>query len=80
VVNISFEAIRCSAREFRVYAYGRPDNTWSEVRISRWQQIPPDVRNAQRAVLYTDYFCPARKAIETAEEGVRALRRGSRFP
>jgi hypothetical protein len=76
VLNISFEGIRCSTRQFRVYAYGRPDNTWSEARISQWQPIPPDTRNAQRAVLYGDYFCPTRDIIGSAEEGVRALRRG----
>jgi hypothetical protein len=76
VLNISFEGIRCSTREYRVYAYGRPDNTWSETRSATWQPIPPDMRNAQRAVLYVDYFCPARGIIRTAEDGVRALRRG----
>ena len=76
VLNISFEGIRCSARQFRVYAYGRPDNTWSAAHISQWQPIPADARNAQRAVLYGDYFCPVRAIIGSAEEGVRALRRG----
>lgn len=78
VLNVSFEGIRCSSRQYRVYAYGRPDNTWSEVRIAQWQQIPPDARNAHRAVLYGDYFCAARMAIGSAEEAVGALRRGPR--
>lgn len=76
VVNVSFEGIRCSVRQYRVFAYGRPDNTWSEVRNSQWRQIPPDVHNAQRAVLYNDYLCAARMPIGTAEEAVGALRRG----
>lgn len=76
VLNVSFEGIRCSARQFRVFAFGRSDNTWSETRISRWQPIPADPRNAQRAVLYGDYFCPAGGIIGSADEGVRALRRG----
>lgn len=81
VLNVSFEGIRCSTREFRVYAYGRPDNTWSETRIGRWQPIPPDTRNAQRAVLYNEYFCTGGDIIGSAEEGVRALRRGPpQFP
>jgi hypothetical protein len=75
-LNISFEGIRCSEGQFRVYAFGRSDNTWSESRMSRWQPIPADARNAQRAVLYRDFFCPAGGIIATAEEGVRALRSG----
>ncbi|HEY5291136.1 MAG TPA: CNP1-like family protein [Burkholderiales bacterium] len=76
-LNISFEGIRCSDGQFRVYAFGRSDNTWSESRMSRWQPIPADSRNAQRAVLYRDFFCPAGGITATAEEAVRALRRGS---
>ena len=76
-LNVSFEGIRCSDAQFRVYAFGRPDNTWSEARNSQWQRIPADARNAQRAVLYRDFFCRAGGIIATADEGVRALRSGS---
>jgi len=76
VLNVSFEGIRCSARQFRVYAYGRSDNTWSETRNSQWQPIPADARNAQRAVLHGDYFCSKSRMIGTAEDAVRALRSG----
>lgn len=74
-LNVSFEGMRCTEREFRVYAFGRSDNTWSEVRDSRWQAIPDDARNAQRAVLYSNIFCSANGNISTAEAGVRALKR-----
>ncbi len=75
-LNVSFEGMRCTERKFRVYAFGRPDNTWSEARSSPWQAIPADSRNAQRAVLYRDFFCPAGRIINTPEEGVQALRSG----
>lgn len=29
--NISYEGLRCSSNEFRVYAYGRPDGSWNQV-------------------------------------------------
>ena len=79
-LNVSFEGIRCSARQFRVYALGRSDRTWSETRVSQWQPIPADARNAQRAVLYGDYFCPALGAIRTTEDALRALQRGPGSP
>ncbi len=75
-LNLSFEGIRCSERQYRIYALGRSDNTWSEARGSRWQPIPADARNAQRAVLYSVFFCPARSIIATPEEGLQALRNG----
>jgi len=75
-LNISFEGMRCAEREFRIYAFGRSDKTWSEARNSRWEAIRSDPRNAQRAVLYSDFFCPPTGDIATAEEGVRMLRSG----
>jgi hypothetical protein len=77
-LNISFEGLRCSDGQFRIYAFGRSDNTWSEWSMSQWQRMPADARNAQRAVLYSDFFCPSGISVATAEEAVRALRRGGR--
>jgi CNP1-like family len=75
-LNISFEGMRCADYQFRVYAFGRADNTWFEVRNSRWQAIPKDSRNAQRKVLHDDFFCPDTGYIATAEQAVRALKSG----
>jgi hypothetical protein len=38
--------------------------------------MPADSRNAQRTVLYSEFFCPGGGIIYTAEEGVQALRAG----
>ncbi len=75
-LNVTFEGLRCSEHEYRIYAFGRSDNTWSEARSSRWQPIPPDRRNAQREVLYSDYFCPAGITIMTPQEGRELLKSG----
>ena len=78
-LNVSFEGIRCSQREYRIYAFGRADNTWSEARGSRWQPIPMDARNTQRTVLYNDFLCPG-GVMATADEGQQALRNGGGYP
>lgn len=75
-INVSYEGIRCSERQVRVYAYGRSDSTWSRARASSWHAVSSDARNAQQLVLYKDFFCPGRGRIVTAEEGIRALRSG----
>ncbi len=75
-LNISFEGIRCSGRQYRVYAFGRSDRTWSRARNNRWQPLSQDAANAQRAMLYSDFFCPEDSIVASAENGLRALRRG----
>jgi len=75
-LNVSFEGMRCTDGKFRVYAFGRPDKTWFEVRNPKWEVIRKNPRNAQRAVLYSDFFCPVTGDIATAEEGVQALKNG----
>ncbi|TSA15139.1 MAG: hypothetical protein D4R74_06970 [Betaproteobacteria bacterium] len=75
-LNVSFEGMRCNERQYRIYAIGRSDQSWSEVRDSSWAAIRSDARNAQRIVLHGDFFCPVTGAIATAEEGVKVLKDG----
>jgi CNP1-like family len=75
-LNISYEGMRCSDGQFRVYAFGRSDKTWFKVRDPKWEVIRKNPRNAQRAVLYDYFFCPVIGNITTAEQGVRALKNG----
>ncbi|MGH8681857.1 MAG: CNP1-like family protein [Burkholderiales bacterium] len=74
--NVSYEGIRCSMRERKVYAYGQPDGAWREARAAQWVRIGPPVTDLHRFVLWDDYFCPGRAPIRTANEGVDALRLG----
>ena len=73
--NVTYEGIRCSEGNFRIYAYGRPGGGWSE-RDSEWRPI--EVRTAQRwhNALYREYFCPMKTPIFDPAEGIHALRRG----
>lgn len=79
-LNISFEGMRCSGRQYRVYAFGRSDNTWSKARSSRWQPLSQDAGDVQRAMLYSDFFCPGDNIVATAERGLQALKNGGRPP
>lgn len=74
--NITFEGIRCPS-EYRIYAVGRSDGSWGG-RASEWRPIPRNARATQNW-LGRQYFCPARTAILSAEEGRRALA-GARDP
>lgn len=73
--SVSFEGIRCSTAEYRIYATGLREGRWLPSKTP-WRSIAP--RNVQRwhNALYTEYFCPLGEPIRSAAEGVQALRRG----
>jgi hypothetical protein len=74
VENVTYEGIRCPA-EYRIYAVARADGSWGG-RASEWRPIPRDAR-ASQSTLSRQYFCPARQAILSAEEGRKALAAGA---
>ena len=74
--NVSFEGMRCSTVERRLYALGRSDGTWSAARNSAWLDLTRQAVNPIYAVLYEDFFCPQRVAVWNAAEAVDALRNG----
>ena len=75
-LNVSYESMRCTDGNFRVYAYGSVGNSWFEVRNPKWELIRTDRRNPQRAVLFNDYFCPLTGYIANAADAVRVLKSG----
>jgi hypothetical protein len=76
VESLTFEGLRCSAGEYRVYAVGRPAGDGWAGRPGQWRPVPPNPRLGQNALLRR-YFCPARgTAIADAAEGADALRAG----
>ena len=73
VENVTYQGMRCPG-EYRIYAVGRGEGTWGG-RPSAWRPVPQDLRSGERA-LSRRYFCPGRAAIQTSDEGARALREG----
>ena len=77
IENVTFEGLRCSPREFRVYALGRSDRTWGGS-PGPWQTTrAADVSPARRA-LAEDYFCADGFPVRDAGEALAALRRPPR--
>lgn len=72
--NVSHEGIRCATAERRLYALGRPDNTWSRARSDQWARINENSLNRHHAALYGEYFCPPGAAPRDADEIRQALR------
>ena len=73
--NISYEAIRCASLEYKIYALGHADGTWSRARRDQWQPIVNNAMNRQQAALVQDYFCLANSPAGNPAEMLRRLRR-----
>ena len=76
--NITFEGIRCDSRERKLYAIGRSDKTWGEVRNPAWTSYAINPRS-YHAELAREFFCPELAIVLNAAEAARNLRRGGRL-
>ena len=73
--NVSFEGLRCSNGEYRIYATGRGERSWAKTRDASWRSAEQRSGRWHR-VLANDFFCPGKWPIRNAAEGVEALKRG----
>lgn len=73
--SVSFEGIRCSTSEYRVYATGTRGGGWTRS-ASPWRRIAPREVQRWHNALRDEYFCPLGTPIGSPAEGVAALRRG----
>lgn len=75
--NVSYEGIRCSTAERRLYAFGRADGSWSKARSSQWVRIAENNLNRHHAALFRDYFCTTGGTVFDTESARRVLPRGN---
>ena len=75
-LNVSYEGMRCSTGEFKLYAFGHSDKTWSRNRYAKWSPIVYKDLNRQHHMLYDDFFCPGGIIIKDTREAISALKRG----
>ncbi|PXX43972.1 CNP1-like family protein [Undibacterium pigrum] len=72
--NISYEGLRCQTYQVKLYAFGRPDGTWSRSRRNQWDSITNTGANKQHAALFSDYFCEGKTIAGKASVLVDKLR------
>lgn len=73
--NISYEGIRCSTGEKKLYAIGQLNGTWSLARRDIWEPIIDHGSNRYHAALAKDYFCEIEMVAGKAEVIVERLRK-----
>ncbi|MFP5410121.1 MAG: CNP1-like family protein [Gammaproteobacteria bacterium] len=72
--NIAFEGMRCKTGEYRIYAYGHADGTWSKARQSAWQGIKMRSLLSYHKALFEDHLCPDGTTVRNAQDAVRSFR------
>ncbi len=73
--NVSYEGIRCSSMERKLYATGKPDGSWSLSRRDAWLPIGEVGANRQHAALAKDYFCEGGTIAGKAQTIVERIRK-----
>ena len=73
--NISYEGIRCSSFEKKLYAFGHQDGRWSRSRRDQWERIVRSTANRQHATLAQDYFCRNLMIADNAEKMLDRIKR-----
>jgi hypothetical protein len=73
--NISYEGIRCSTGERKLYAVGQTNGSWTAARRDVWETIIDRGINRQHAALAKDYFCETGMVAGKAEVIVDRLRK-----
>ena len=72
-VNISYEGIRCSTKEHKLYAFGRKDGSWSRSRRNAWEPVRELATNRQNAAML-NVACETGTPVRTIDELVKRLR------
>ncbi|WP_148664957.1 CNP1-like family protein [Sulfuricaulis limicola] len=73
--SVFYDGLRCETREYKTYAIGSPEQTFTPVKHAAWRAIPRPASNAFRYHLYQDYICDAHASARTPEDLVRLLTR-----
>jgi hypothetical protein len=73
--NVSYEGIRCSTSEKKLYAFGQADGSWSAAKRDTWDLIFNGGINRQHVTLAKDFFCDGTRVAGKAENIVERIRK-----
>lgn len=81
--NVSYEGMRCTPDEFKVYAVGQKDGDWLRARDPQWRSIQNRDISHYHSVLRRYYFCAGGYGyvpVASVKEALRLMRYGPREP
>jgi hypothetical protein len=71
--SVFYDGYRCETRQYKTYAIGTSQHTWSPVTNAQWQTVPRSEINAFRDVIYRRYVCDGQKSARSPEDLRRLL-------
>ncbi len=74
--TLNFEGMRCATGERKIYAFGRPDGSWSKNRAARWDPIQARQAASYHSALFYEYLCAGGEGTASVEQIVQRLKRG----
>lgn len=74
--TVTYEGIRCTTGERKLYAHWRQDGEWVPPRRSEWESVRSGGLNRPYRSLAIGYFCDGVAPPRTTEDALRGLRNG----
>ncbi len=71
--SVFYDGYRCETRQYKTYAIGTAQHTWSPAVNPPWRTIPRSEINAFRDVIYRRYVCDSQKPARSPDEMRRLL-------
>ena len=78
--SLTYEGLRCSSAERKLYALGRSDRSWGKATYARWGNVMNRNINSYHAALYREYFCQKRAPLASRQLIVDTIKRGGLPP
>lgn len=76
--TVTYEGIRCTSGETRIYASGRRDGSWVAMKNSAWQPVGDQGFNRPRAALAYNFLCDGPAPPRDRAEALRMLQKARR--
>ena len=71
--SVFYDGYRCETQQYKTYAIGTSQHTWSPAADPQWLTIPRSEINAFRDVIYRRYVCDGQKSTRSPEDLRRLL-------
>lgn len=71
--SVFYDGYRCETRQYKTYAIGTTQHTWSPAANPQWLTIPRSEINAFRDVIYRRYVCDGQKSARSPQDLRRLL-------
>lgn len=73
--NVTFEGMRCEAREQKYYAVGQTSGGWTRARNPQWRRVSQQ-ETSQHGTLFDEYLCADRFQPSTPRQAIQRLKYG----